>query len=286
MTQITAKMVNDLRERSGAPMMQCKQALTTANGDVDKAFDELRKAGLKQADKKAGNEMGEGRLAALVAADGKSGALVALTCQTDFVAKGDEFQALVAEAAKLGLEQAPADVDALNKLKHSKTGVELGETVKLFVGKSGENTSIAKFQRFANKAGVVGSYVHHDAKKGALVSVTCSADAATAAPFLKQLCMHIVSAMPIPVANTRAEIPAAEVERERAVLLELPDLKGKAPELQEKILKGRIEKFFAERVLSEQAWMLDDKLTVQKAVEAALGKGAVIAGFARFQIGK
>lgn len=286
MAEITAKMVNDLRERSGAPMMDCKRALTATQGNVDAAFDELRKAGLKNAEKKSANEMGEGRLAAHVAPGAKSGGMVAVTCQTDFVAKGDEFQALLAEVARQVAEKNPANAEALGALKHSKTGVALSETVKLLAGKTGENMAIAKFQRYENARGRVGCYVHHDGKKGALVSVSTDADEAKAQAFLKSLCMHIVSAMPVPVANTRAEIPQSEIDRERAVLLELPDLKGKPPELQEKILKGRMEKFFAERVLSEQPWMLDDKLTVQKAVEAALGSGAKIEGFARFQIGK
>ena len=286
MAEITAKMVNDLRERSGAPMMDCKRALSATNGNVEAAFDELRKAGLKNAEKKSTNEMGEGRLAAFVAPGGRVGAMVAVTCQTDFVAKGDEFQALLAELAKQIAEKNPANAEALGALKHSKTGVALSETVKLLAGKTGENMAIAKFQRYENAQGRVGCYVHHDGKKGALVNVTNGADEAVATDFLKKLSMHVVSAMPIPVANSRAEIPQSEVDRERAVLLELPDLKGKPAELQEKILKGRMEKFFAERVLAEQAWMLDDKLTVQKAVEAALGKGAKIEGFARFQIGK
>lgn len=286
MAEITSKMVNELREKSGAPLMDCKRALVATNGNVEAAFDELRKAGLKTAEKKAGNEMGQGRLDAWVGPKSRVGAMVAITCQTDFVANGDEFKAMLGEIVHQVAEKNPANLDALHALKHSKSGTALSETVKLFAGKTGENTAIAKFQRFENMQGRVGMYVHHDGKKGALVSVTTEATEEVATPFLKTLCMHIVSAMPAPTANSRAEIPASEVERERGVLLELPDIKTKAPEMQEKILKGRMEKFFAERVLGEQPWVMDDKLTVQKAVEAALGKGAKIEGFARFQIGK
>lgn len=286
MAEVTSKMVNELRERSGAPLMDCKRALVAAGGDVEKAIDELRKSGMKTAEKKSGNEMSEGRLAAFVAPKARVGAIVAITCQTDFVAKGDEFQAMLDEVVHQIADKNPANLDALAAQKHSKTGAPIGETVKLFAGKTGENTAIAQFKRFENMQGRVGMYVHHTGKKGALVSVTTEATEEVAADFLKKLCMHIVSAVPIPVANSRAEISAAEVERERGVLVELPDIKSKPKDMQEKILTGRMEKFFAERVLSEQPWMLDDKLTVAKALEAALGKGSKIEGFARFQIGK
>jgi len=286
MAEITAKMVNDLRERSGAPMMDCKRALSATNGNVEAAFDELRKAGLKNAEKKSTNEMGEGRLAAFVAPGGRVGAMVAVTCQTDFVAKGDEFQALLAELARQIAEKNPANAEALGALKHSKTGVALSETVKLLAGKTGENMAIAKFQRYENAQGRVGCYVHHDGKKGALVNVTNGADEAVATDFLKKLSMHVVSAMPIPVANSRAEIDAPA-----SADLPAEPMRAKAPSDPDEIsippaADVDMEKFFAERVLSEQPWMLDDKLTVQKAVEAALGKGAKIDGFARFQIGK
>lgn len=286
MAEITSKMVNELRERTGAPLMDCKRALVATQGDVEAAIDELRKTGLKSAEKRSGNEMGQGRLNAWVGPKGRVGAMVAITCQTDFVANGDEFKALLDEVVHQLAEKNPANLEALTALKHSKTNVALGESVKLFAGKTGENIAIAQFKRFENMTGRVGCYVHHDGKKGALVSVTTEATEEVATAFLKTLCMHIVSAMPVPTANARTEIAQTEVDRERAVLLELPDLKSKPPEMQEKILKGRMEKFFAERVLAEQPWVMDDKLTVQKAVEAALGKGAKIEGFARFQIGK
>jgi elongation factor Ts len=277
-------MVNELRERTGAPLMECKRALVSTAGNVESAIDELRKAGLKSAEKKSANEMGQGRLTAWVGPKSRVGAMVAITCQTDFVANGDEFKAMLDEAVHQIADNNPASLDALHALKHSKTGVPLGETVKLFVGKTGENTAIAQFKRFENMQGRVGCYVHHDGKKGALVSVTTDATEDVAADVLKKLCMHIVFANPS--ANARTEIAQADVDREKAVLLELPDLKGKPPEIQEKILKGRLEKFFGERVLSEQPWFQDDKQTVQKILDAQLGKGAKIEGFARFQIGK
>lgn len=286
MAEVTSKMVNELRERSGAPLMDCKRALVATAGDVEKAIDELRKSGMKTAEKKSGNEMSEGRLTAFVGPKARVGAIVAITCQTDFVAKGDEFKAMLDEVVHQIADKNPANLDALVALKHSKTGAPIGETVKLFAGKTGENTAIAQFKRFENMQGRVGMYVHHDGKKGALVSVTTEATEEVAAAFLKTLCMHIVSAVPIPTANSRAEIAPADVERERGVLLELPDIKSKPKEMQEKIMLGRMEKFFSDRVLSEQPWVMNDKLTVQKAVEEALGKGSKIEGFARFQIGK
>ncbi|MFO1010177.1 MAG: translation elongation factor Ts [Planctomycetota bacterium] len=262
-----------------------KDALRRANGDVDAAFDELRKAGLSE-ERKRGTVHRSGGIATAFAADARAGAIVLLACQTDFVARGDSFRALLAELARLVLEHAPRDVEALGALEHPTSGVTVREAVERLGRETGEELKLAACERFANATGRVGGYVHHDGKKGALVSVTTGADEAQANAFLKLLSMHVVSAWPTPIVVTRDEITPAVIERERGVLLELPDLKGKPAELQEKILKGRMETFFAERVLSEQAWMLDDKLTVQKAVEAALGKGAKIDGFARFQIGK
>jgi len=244
------------RGAGGFTSDELRDALRRAGGDKTRAFDELRRAGLRRARSEFGSEaLKAGRVAPCVAAGAQRGALVSLACQTDFLAVQAGFQALADELARQAVERAPADAAALLALEDSRSGRPLGDTLQRLISDSGERVALAAYQRLENQAGVVGGYVHHDAKKGALVSVTCSADAATAVAFLKQLCMHIVSAMPIQVADPRAEIPAAAVERERAVLL-------------------------------EQAWMRDDKLTVEKAVEAALGKGSVIAGFARFQIGK
>jgi elongation factor Ts len=284
MPEITSDMVRRLRERTGAGLMECKKALAESAGDEEGAIDFLRKQGLKTAEKKASREMGEGRIQAWLAPKARVGALAALTCETDFVANTEDFNQLLAAVVGAVAERNPATVEALLEVKHPQSGVPLGEAIKLFVGKLGENTSVARFQRYENMQGRVGAYVHHDRKKAALVSVTTAAEEDKAAPFLKELCMHIVSKVPAPVALRREDIPASEIERERAIYLE--EVKGKPADMQEKIVRGKLEKFYAEVILPEQRWVFDDTKTVQKVVEERLGAGSHIAGFTHVRIGK
>ncbi|MDZ4774634.1 MAG: translation elongation factor Ts [Planctomycetota bacterium] len=284
MVEINPDMVRRLRERTGAGLMECKRALDAAKGDEEAAIDILRKSGLKSAEKKASREMGEGRVTTWIAPKSRVGALVALTCETDFVAATDDFNGLLAEVVKRVADDNPASIDTLLASKDSRNGQQVGESIKLFIGKLGENTQVAKIQRYENMKGRVGTYVHHDKKKAALVSVTTDADEDKAQVFLKQLCQHIVSMVPSPLAIRREEIPAAEIEREKAIYLE--EVKGKPAEMQEKIVKGKLDKFFADVVLPEQKWVFDDSKTVQKVLEESLGKGSTIAGFTNLRIGK
>jgi elongation factor Ts len=279
MVEISGEMVRRLRERTGAGLMECKRALEQAGGDEEVAVDNLRKAGLKTAEKKAGREMGEGRVAAWTAADGKSGALVALTCETDFVARTADFENLLGGAAKLAAQSNCGDPAALAGMSFG--GSTLGETIKLMVGKIGENISIGRASALQAADGQVGFYVHHDGKKGALVSVKTGADAAKAQALLKELAMHVVFANPS--AMTRGEIAADLVERERAIYLE--EVKSKPADIQAKIVEGKLNSFYATQVLPEQNWFKDDSKKVAAIVEAELGKGSVVLGYARFQIG-
>jgi elongation factor Ts len=284
MAVITPDMVRRLRERTGAGLMECKKALAEAGGDEEDAIDFLRKQGLKTAEKKSSREMGEGRIATWIAPKSRVGALVALTCETDFVAQTDDFNDLLDALVHAVADTNPANAAALLLEKHAASGATLGEAVKLFVGKLGENTQVARLQRYENMQGRVGTYVHHDKKKAALVSVTTAAEESVAATFLKELSMHIVSKVPTPLALTRDEIPASEVERERAIYLD--EVKDKPADMQEKIVRGKLEKFYADVILPEQKWVFDDTKTVQKVLEERLGAGSKIAGFTHVRIGK
>jgi elongation factor Ts len=284
MAQINPDMVRRLRERTGAGLMECKRALEGAAGDEEVAVDNLRKAGLKTAEKKASREMGEGRVASWIAPKSRVGAIVALTCETDFVANTEDFNALLAEIVQRVAQDNPASVDALLASKDSRNGQPIQESVKLFIGKLGENTQIARIQRYENMQGRVGTYVHHDKKKAALVSVTTGAEEDPAKQFLKELCQHIVSKVPAPLAISREQIPQSEIDRERAIYLE--EVKDKPAEMQEKITKGKMDKFFADVILPEQKWVFDDTKTVQKVLEERLGKGAKIEGFTNIRIGR
>lgn len=284
MPTITPDMVRRLRERTGAGLMECKKALAESNGDEEGAIDFLRKAGLKTAEKKSSREMGEGRIATWIAPKSRIGSLVALTCETDFVANTEDFNGLLDALVHAVADKNPANADALLLEKHAASGATLGEAIKLFVGKLGENTQVARLQRYENMQGRVGTYVHHDKKKAALVSVTTAADEDKAATFLKELSMHVVSKVPAPLALTREEIPSAEVERERAIYLD--EVKDKPADMQEKIVRGKLEKFYADVILPEQKWVFDDTKTVQKVLEERLGAGSKIVGFTHVRIGK
>lgn len=278
MSEITAFMVRELREKSGAGMMECKKALEATNGDTEAAFDELRKSGLKTAAKKAGRDTSEGRVASCMAEDGKSGSMVAIACETDFVAKTPHFEGFLADLAAHTLEHEPADLEACMTQPWKGDGT-VQDALSALVGKLGENIQIVEVQRYENPEGFVGAYVHHDLKKGALVSV-CSGGGG-AADALKDLCMHIVVFNP--AALDRGSISEETVGRERAIIQE--GLAGKPEEIQEKIMVGRLEKFFAENTLIDQPWIKDDKQSVSKAIEAAMGEGAAIHAFQRFQVG-
>ncbi|MBK7644369.1 MAG: translation elongation factor Ts [Planctomycetes bacterium] len=279
--EITSKMVADLRERTGQGMMECKKALAATGGDMEKSVDLLRLQGMKSAEKKADREMGEGRVAVHVDSTARKGALVAMTCQTDFLAGNDEFQSLLGGLPALAVQSGLSNAEALNAAK-LPSGNSVEDSAKMLSGKTGENIKVARLARYENAQGFVGFYVHHDQKKGALVSVTTSGPQDKAVATLRELSMHIV--MHNPAAVTRAEVPAEDVEREKAIYLE--EVKGKPAEMQEKIVAGKLEKFYAARVLPEQPWIKDDSKTVQKVLEDALGKGTKIVAFTRVQIGK
>jgi elongation factor Ts len=273
---ITAKMVQELRERTGAPLMDCKRALTATGGDLEGAIDNLRKAGLKSAEKRAGRSTAEGRVRAFVAPDGQVGSIVALTSETDFVAKTEEFVKLAQDLAAHVAAHAPQNVEEL--LGQELGGQAIGETIKAMSGKMGENMQVAGMARYENRSGRVGAYVHHDQKQGALISITSSRPAEEVEAFLRSLAMHVVARKPSALA--REEIPAAEIERERSVYLESEDVLAKPEDKREMIVKGKLEKYFAGAALLEQPWVLDDKLSVKKALAAALGADARIEGFA------
>jgi len=274
---ITASMVRELREKSGAGMMDCKKALAETGGDMEQAFDFLRKQGLKSADKKASREMGEGRVHAV--STGNSGAMVAITCETDFAAKTPDFESFMDDLVAHVQANKTMDSDGLLTETWSKTGGTAEDALKSVVAKIGENLSVARVVAYDNENGVVGAYIHHNNKVGVLVSVTTESKDTESA--LKDLCLHIAAMKPEYL--SRDEIGADVIEREKDVYM--AEVAGKPENIQEKILSGKLEKFFAGCVLPSQTWVKDDKLTVQKALESQLGAGTRIEAFSRFQIG-
>jgi len=284
---ISATMVRELREMTGAAMMDCKKALEAAGGDLQQAIDHLRKQGLRSAAKKAARETGEGRVFAALSEDRHRGYLVGVACETDFLAGSTHFKDLVADLEEHVLSQDPHDVEegprALLKQSWKGAGATVAETLQEAVGQFGENLRIAALARLENPAGRIGTYIHHDHRQGAIVSVSTGADGDRAEEVLKSLCQHIVVFRPSYL--TRDEVPAEELEREREVIRESDEVKKRPAEHQAKIVEGKLSKFYATTVLLEQPWIHDDKLTVQKALAKELGPDVSVEAFERISIG-
>ncbi|MCL4079586.1 translation elongation factor Ts [Coriobacteriia bacterium Es71-Z0120] len=290
--EITARMVQELREMTGAGMMDCKKALTEADGDVEKAVDILRTRGLAALQKKAGRATNEGVVAAHVSEDKRIGALVEVNCETDFVARNADFLAFVNDLAAHIAAAAPADVAALASQtftgrEHSVQEV-LGETVS----KLGENMNITRFvRREVSGTGAIASYIHMGGKIGVLVEAaftkpeTASADAL--ASLLKDVAMQVAAASPIAV--SREDVPAETVEHELAIYRAQAAESGKPEQIQQKIAEGRLHKFYKEVCLLEQAFVKDPEISVGDLVARVskeLGDTVSIVGVERFQLGE
>lgn len=274
MAAITASMVKELRTSTGAGMMDCKKALTEADGDMAKAVDILREKGLSQAAKKAGRIAAEGAVVSYVSEDGKVGVIVEVNCETDFVGHNEGFQTLAKSIAKQVAVAAPADVDAL--LASEMDGKTVKDLVTEAVAKIGENISVRRFERFESAEGQVYSYIHGGGKIGVLVDVK-GGDAELG----KDVAMQVAAANPSYL--NRDQVPAAELEHEKTVLSEQARNEGKPEKIIEKMVIGRINKYYKEVCLLDQEFIKDGDLTITKLLKS---KGAEVARFARFQLGE
>jgi len=286
--QITSGMVKELREKTGAGLMDCKAALTASVGDMEAAIDHLRKKGLAAAAKKSSRIASEGVVCAHV--EGNSGALVEVNCETDFVARTDDFVALAKEIAALVNAKAPRDVDEALLLPAGGGG-HLGEKMVEAVAKIGEKISFRRFARLeppAGKSGIVVPYIHAGGKIGVLVAVSGADRSNTAAAALaKDLAMQVAAANPTYVG--RNDVPAAVIEREKSIYREQAKASGKPDKILDKIADGKLEKYFGDFCLVEQAFIKDpDRKVSQLLADAGKASGAAIAvcAFARFQVGE
>ena len=283
---ITASMVKELREMTGAGMMECKKALTEADGDMDKAVDVLRTRGLAAVAKKAGRATNEGTVMALVSDDAKVGALVELNCETDFVGMNEKFKAYAEKIARAALAAKPADLDGLKAAEFE------GETVEAIVTDCihvmGENTQLARFA--VVEAGALASYIHGGGKIGVLVTFDVDGIDATSEDFVhygRDVAMQVAAVNPI--AATREDVPADVVEHEMGIYKAQAAESGKPENIQEKIATGRLEKFFKEQCLAEQEFVKNPDQTVNEytaEVAKKLGGSIKITGFKRFQLGE
>ena len=289
MANISASMVKDLREKTGAGMMDCKSALTENAGDMEAAIDWLRTKGLAKAAKKAGRIAAEGLVA--VATSGTRGAVVEVNSETDFVARNEGFQTMVRDISRLALESG-GNHAALAASKYPGSDKSVGEYVTEMIATIGENMNLRRSAGLDVSQGVVASYVHNQiadglGKIGVLVALESSGDAAKLTAFGRQVAMHVAATNPL--ALTPADLPADVIERERAIFAEQARESGKPEEIIQKMVDGRMRKFYEEAVLLSQTFVVDGENTVEKAAklaEADVGAPIRIAGFLRFGLGE
>ena len=271
MATVTAAMVKELRERTGAGMMDCKKALAETNGDMSKAADYLREKGIAKAAKKSGRIAAEGAVAAYVSADGKIGAMAEINCETDFTANNENFRALVKEITEQVAKVNPADLDALNE---SKIGSKkIADLVTEATATIGEKISVRRFVRYET-AGKLTSYIHMGGKIGVLVEL----DGGTG-ELGKDVALQIAAMNPLAIDRDRVD--AAELEHEKEILRKQALEEGKPEKIVERMVEGRIKKFYKEVCLVEQEFVKDNEKTVQDIL-----KDVKVLNFARFQLGE
>jgi len=289
MATITASMVKELRDKTGAGMMDCKAALNENDGDMEAAVDWLRAKGLAKAAKKAGRVAAEGLIG--LAGNDKAAALVEVNSETDFVARNPSFQEMVSEIATAGLG-AKGDLDKLTTATCGKTKTSVAHTLKAMIGSIGENMTLRRTAYLAADKGVVASYMHNQAspglgKIGVIVALESTGDAEALKNFGKQVAMQVAAANP--QAIDADSLDQELVERERAVLTEQAKESGKPAEVIAKMVEGRLRKFYEDVVLLQQPFVHDPDNTVAKAMEAAAkeaGAPIKITGFYRFALGE
>ncbi len=286
---ISATQVKELRDMTGAGMMDCKAALAETDGDMENAVDWLRKKGIAKADKKAGRTAAEGLIG--VANDVLSAVVVEVNSETDFVARNEAFQDIVRNVAKVALA-TDGSTEAVANADFPGTGKSVTDTIKDAVGTIGENMSFRRSAKLAVGAGAVAIYVHNATaenlgKIGVLVAVETSGDAEQARAFGRQVAMHVAATNPM--ALTDAEIDPAAVAREKAIFSDQARASGKPEAIIEKMVEGRMRKFYEEVVLLKQAFVINPDLTVEQALKAAekdIGASASIVGYVRFALGE
>jgi elongation factor Ts len=289
MAEITAALVKELREKTGAGMMDCKRALAEVSGDLEQAVDWLRKKGLSAAAKKAGRVAAEGLVGA--ATEGNAGAIVEVNCETDFVARNDAFQGFVKAVTALVLAKGD-DLEALKSAPYPGTGRTVGDELTHLIATIGENMALRRAKRITIANGVVVPYVHSAlapgiGKIGSLVALESGADGGVLQDAGRQLAMHVAAANPSYLDT--ASVDPATLHREREILRDRAKQSGKPEAIIDKIVEGQLRKFYEESVLLEQLYVIDGESRVSKVVEAAATKAGApirLAGYARFKVGE
>jgi elongation factor Ts len=284
---ITAKMVAELRARTSAGMMDCKAALEEAHGEMDKAVEILRKKGIAKADKRADRGASQGLVVIEASPSGREAAMIELNCETDFVAKNEDFIALARDLGRHALQHAPLGVHPGSAIDGQPfRGVTVGQAIKEVSGKTGEAMALKRVVRFHAPEGTVGHYLHHNGQSGALVQLDGARGEAVTA-LGRDLALHVTSADPIGVSE--ADIPADVLARERRIAEEQVAQEGKPEKIRDKIVEGKVRKFVAERTLLGQPFVKDDSKSVPELIqEVARQAGGEIrvSRLARFKVGE
>jgi elongation factor Ts len=289
MAAVTAGMVKDLREKTGAGMMDCKTALSESGGNMEAAVDWLRAKGLSKAAKKADRVAAEGLIG--IASAAKAGAVVEVNSETDFVARNVEFQKVVAEIAKLALK-AGGDLPKLAATEYPKKKISVNDHLKELVGTIGENITLRRTAALKVKEGVVATYVHNQAtpgmgKIGVLIALESAGGKEKLNEIGRQVAMHVAATNPLALRDS--ELDPEIVERERAIFTEQAKESGKPEKVIKQMIEGRIKKFYQEVVLLKQAFVINPDQTVEQAVkeaEKAAGAPITIKAFVRYELGE
>lgn len=272
--EITAQMVKELRERTGSGMMECKKALQEAGGDMETAVENMRKAGLAKADKKADRTAAEGAIVQAVSGDGAAVAMVEVNSETDFVAKADDFRQFADAVARQVLERDPDDREALLDLAADEAGTDIRTRSKELVAKIGENINVRRFVRFRS-SGNLGCYIH-----GGRIGVVVDLEGGDT-ELARDIAMHIAASHPICIAPE--DVPTERLDKERAMLVEQAKESGKPDEIVEKMVEGRLKKYLEEITLLGQPFVKDPDTTVGELVQS---RGARVVAFERFEVGE
>ena len=284
---ITAKMVSELRERTGAGMMDCKKALTQSEGDVEKAIEVLREKGLAAAAKKAGRIAAEGLVETYISEDGKLAAVAEVNCETDFVAKNDDFIALAKNVAKqAALSKANTVEEILTEAYIADSAITVKDAVTNLIAKLGENMSFRRFERFTTEGGVLTDYIHGGGRIAVMVQLE-GGNSDAMKDIAKQLALQIAAANPIVI--NKEELSTENLEKEREIYRQQALNEGKPEKIVEKMVDGRIQKYYKEVCLIEQAWIRDTDLSIRKYLEnnaKELGTKIEVVKFVRFEKGE
>lgn len=287
MMTITAKDIQEIRARTGAGITDCKKALEEATGDLDQAVEILRKKGIAKADKRSGRAASEGRIVSLFSPDRKTGVLLELNSETDFVSRNENFAAAAEKLAQRLLAHGALN-DVVRDPSQDAFAQSVGDDVKAISGTTGENVVLRRYARFTTD-GALGSYVHHNAKVAALVEIGGSSSEA-AQSLAKSIAEHIAAGVPAPaVAVTREGVSPDIVARERRIFEEQSKASGKPDNIVQKMVEGRIGKFYGEVALVEQPWVREPDRTIQSLVDEqgkACGANLTVRRFVRFQMGE